>query len=144
MFSTDPRTNARIVALQQLFTEDFSTQNDIPSEIKSFKADYDLNKTTELVAGVHKYRDLLDELIKKYATQRPLADMNLVDLNALRIAIVEAFILEQAPVKVCIDEAVELAKAFGGPTSHKLVNGVLGAIFEHEQEYIKQQITADE
>jgi N utilization substance protein B len=56
--------------------------------------------------------------------------MKLVDLQILRMAIYEGFISKITPPKVAIDEAIEIAKEFGGETSSKFVNGVLGAIYE--------------
>jgi N utilization substance protein B len=56
--------------------------------------------------------------------------MKLVDLQILRIAIFEGFVGKKTPPKVAIDEAIEIAKDFGGDTSGKFVNGVLGAIYE--------------
>ena len=61
--------------------------------------------------------------------------MKLVDLQILRMAILEGFIDKITPPKVAIDEAIEIAKDFGGETSGKFVNGVLGAIYEEEKKH---------
>ena len=72
----------------------------------------------------------IDAIISKYAPQWPISQMKLVDLQILRIAIFEGFLGEITPPKVAIDEAIEVAKDFGGEISSKFVNGVLGAIYE--------------
>ena len=72
----------------------------------------------------------IDETIKKYAPQWSIDQMKLVDLQILRIAIYEGFLAKITPPKVAIDEAIEIAKEFGGESSGKFVNGVLGAIYE--------------
>lgn len=84
----------------------------------------------ELVKGVIKNLSEIDGYIKKYAPQWPLEQITLVDRNIIRLGVLELIFLKQAPPKVAINEAIEVAKTFGGRTSGKFVNGVLGAIYE--------------
>ncbi len=135
--ASDPRHLARIIALQRLFANYFNQQNavveELPlnelaelDEIEEFNQDL-LNSITE---GVPTKQAEIDDLITKYAPQWPISQMKLVDLQILRMAIFEGFIGKVTPPKVAIDEAIEIAKDFGGETSGKFVNGVLGAIYE--------------
>ena len=69
-------------------------------------------------------------MIQDNAPQWPISQIKKVDLQILRIALLEGFLLDLTPRKVAIDEAIELAKEFGGQSSDKFINGVLGAIYE--------------
>jgi N utilization substance protein B len=85
----------------------------------------------ELVSGVCKQRDRLDALIQQYAPAWPVSQIAIIDRNILRIALLELTTLagganSQTPPKVAINEAVDLAKAFGSDSSSRFVNGVLG------------------
>lgn len=135
--STDPRHLARILALQTLFSKDFikeGTQAQIHDvedlaeigEIGNYKKDLYDTIVDELPDKIEE----VDALITKYAPQWPLDQIKRVDLQILRIALFEGFIAEITPPKVAIDEAIELAKDFGGEASDKFINGVLGAIYE--------------
>jgi N utilization substance protein B len=84
-----------------------------------------------LVKGVIEHAQEIDEIITKSAPERPLNQINIVDRNILRMGLYEV-LLEKAddvPVKVAINEAVELAKNYGGDKSYSFVNGVLGTVF---------------
>lgn len=81
-----------------------------------------------LVWGVLEHRSHLDRIIQKHAPEWPVEQMALIDRNILRIAIFEMVIDRKTPVKVAINEAVELAKLFGSESSRRFVNGVLGAV----------------
>ncbi len=84
-----------------------------------------------LVVGVVKYKARLDELIVKYAPDWPVEQLAIVDRNVLRLALFEIGSRESdAPVKVVINEAVELAKLFGSDSSPRFVNGVLGSALD--------------
>lgn len=138
---SDERHTARILALQKLFEDYFYT---ILNLDKSKKEDlsldtlshidsiikYDKELTLRLIDGVLNNQPKLDEIITKFAPEWPLEQINMVDLQILRIAIYEGFLAKTTPVKVAIDEAIELAKEFGGYTSSKFVNGVLGAFLK--------------
>ncbi len=85
----------------------------------------------DLINGVLENREKIDEIIIKTAPEWPLEQINLIDRNVLRIGIYELLLgkREEVPPKVAINEAIELAKSFGGETSGKFVNGVLGTIY---------------
>jgi N utilization substance protein B len=144
--STDPRHQARILALQELFSRYFNIE-DIPLEEIPVKEllglnemkEYDTKLYEKLLQGVIENKEEIDTLITKYAPQWPINQMKSVDLQILRIAIYEGFIEKITPPKVSIDEAIEVAKDFGGEISSKFVNGVLGAIYEETKEENKNE-----
>jgi N utilization substance protein B len=144
--STDPRHQARVLALQELFSRYFNIE-DIPLEEISIKElldlnemkDYDTELYEKILNGVIKNKEEIDTLITKYAPQWPIDQMKSVDLQILRIAIYEGFIEKITPPKVSIDEAIEVAKDFGGEISSKFVNGVLGAIYEEAKKENKDE-----
>jgi N utilization substance protein B len=104
-------------------------------EIKSYNEELYNN----IVSGVRENSDDIDNIIKTFAPQWPISQMKLVDLQILRMAIYEGFISKITPPKVAIDEAIELAKEFGGETSSKFVNGVLGAIYETRKDEYEEK-----
>lgn len=84
----------------------------------------------ELADGVIQHQQVIDELIQKYAPQWPLDQITIVDRNILRLGTYELQFSETIPAKVAINEAIELAKTFGGQSSGRFVNGVLGAMYK--------------
>lgn len=82
-----------------------------------------------LTSGVHERMAELDALIVETAPEWPIAQITIIDRNILRIGILELMFLKQVPPKVAINEAVELGKVFGGDSSGKFVNGVLGTLY---------------
>ncbi|MFC2012816.1 transcription antitermination factor NusB [Chloroflexota bacterium] len=82
----------------------------------------------ELITGVIRTREELDGNIQKFAPAWPVNQIPIVDRNILRIAIFEILLDNKVPVKVAINEAVELAKIYGSDSSPKFINGVLGSI----------------
>ena len=135
---TDPRHLSRILVLQELFRKDFGKVNSFITEDVSVDDLVQMNEISEynkdlyqnILDGVPQEIEQIDETIKKYAPQWSIDQMKLVDLQILRIAIYEGFLAKITPPKVAIDEAIEIAKEFGGESSGKFVNGVLGAIYE--------------
>lgn len=130
------RRKARIAALQALFESDSSGHNPVDAlswiceeQILSEPA---LLYTQELINGVIKNREQLDSLIRDHAPTWPVENLSAVDRNILRVAIYEILIENRVPIKAAINEAVELAKTFGGYNSSKFVNGVLGSISQAE------------
>ncbi|MCH7758743.1 transcription antitermination factor NusB [Patescibacteria group bacterium] len=83
-----------------------------------------------LIKGVMDNLKKIDAYIKKYAPQWPVEQITLIDRNILRIGIFELIFFTETPPKVAINESIEIAKTFGGITSSKFINGVLGAIYE--------------
>jgi N utilization substance protein B len=143
--STDPRHLSRELALQTLFSKDFNRTREgvIDFDISDLSTldeieSYNTELYDDIVNGVREKSGEIDEMIEKFAPQWPISQMKLVDLQILRMAIYEGFISKITPPKVAIDEAIEIAKEFGGDTSSKFVNGVLGAIYETKKsEYEK-------
>ncbi len=82
----------------------------------------------DLVRGVIHNREDIDQKIRRFAPAWPVEQIPAVDRNILRLAIFELLFDKKVPVKVAINEAVELAKKFGGDNSPKFVNGVLGSV----------------
>lgn len=127
---------SRTIALQSLFEWDFNGQQDQLAEIvknhtKEFAgAADDAGFILELANGVAQNLSAIDEVITKHAPEWPMEQIPPVDRNVLRLGIFELMILKQVPPKVAINEAVELGKTFGGESSGKFVNGVLGTIYK--------------
>jgi len=139
--ANDPRHLSRELALQSLFSKDFiSDKNSVidfdVSELSVLDEidAYNQELYTNLVDGVREKQQEIDEIIVKYAPQWPISQMKLVDLQILRLSIYEGFLSKITPPKVAIDEAIELAKEFGGESSSKFVNGVLGAVYEQNKD----------
>lgn len=136
---------ARSIVLQSLYELDF---NSARGRVKQEK-DLDINKIVErnkqefglgieenefinnLAHGVLEHQLQIDDIITKSAPEWPLNQITIVDRNVLRIGIYELLFgdKEQVPPKVAINEAIELAKGYGGDSSGRFVNGVLGTIF---------------
>jgi N utilization substance protein B len=125
----------RTLALQSLFEWDFyQGQRDIQGVLQNhldvFAPKFDDQEFTKtLVAGVMSQIDALNTLVRQYAPDWPLEQITNVDRNVLRIGIYELKFDKDIPPKVAINEAIELAKTFGGDSSGKFVNGVLGSIY---------------
>ncbi|KKP65556.1 MAG: N utilization substance protein B-like protein [candidate division WS6 bacterium GW2011_GWE1_34_7] len=135
--ATDPRHLSRELALQSLFSKDFNNDriNTIDFNVEELSVIDEIEAYNEelyntLVTGVREKKGDIDLMISSFAPQWPISQMKLVDIQILRIAILEGFLEKITPPKVAIDEAIELAKEFGGDSSSKFVNGVLGAIYE--------------
>ncbi|MBI4117842.1 MAG: transcription antitermination factor NusB [Parcubacteria group bacterium] len=127
---------ARTIAMQTLYEWDFKGRDNeklkeyLKKNIAEFAPDFDDQGFTErLVDHVVAHLDDIDTKIQEYAPDWPLEQITVTDRNILRIGIFELFLSEEIPAKVAINEAIELAKTFGGPSSSKFVNGVLGAMY---------------
>jgi N utilization substance protein B len=96
---------------------------------------------SQLVTGVISYLSEIDKLIARYAPEWPLDQMAVIDRNILRIAIYEFLVLGETPVKVAINEAVELAKLYASDSAPRFINGVLGSLAD-QTPIIKQEILA--
>ena len=126
------RRRARILALQALY-EVNSSGHDVEAVLSGVMERQKLTEETksfvcDLVNGVIKHRESIDLHIKRFAPIWPLNQISVVDRNILRLAIFEILIDNKVPLKVAINEAVELAKVFGSDSSARFVNGVLGAV----------------
>lgn len=96
---------------------------------------------SQLVTGVISYLSEIDKLIARYAPEWPLDQMAVIDRNILRIAIYEFLVSGETPVKVAINEAVELAKLYASDSAPRFINGVLGSLAD-QTPIIKQEILA--
>lgn len=128
---------ARTVAMQSLYERDFhgNREKDIEHIVERDLEEFapgldDKGFAKELVTGVIAHQPEIDALITKYAPAWPLPQITIVDRNILRIGVFELKFSENVPSKVAINEAIEIAKTFGGESSGRFVNGVLGAIFK--------------
>jgi N utilization substance protein B len=126
------RHKAREVALQVLYEID-SVSHDPEESLNNILSRTDISEevakfSRELVIGVLKNREQLDQNIRDFAPAWPLEQISLVDRNILRLAIFEILHDNKIPVKVAINEAVELAKTYGSDNSSRFVNGVLGSV----------------
>lgn len=130
----------RIVALQTLYEFEFRRQSEdsnldldevLNRNIERYKESIDDKEfVSELVEGVLKHQDDLDAKLQPMAPGWPLDQIARIDRNVLRIGLYELLHkAESVPPKVVINEAVELAKAFGSDNSSKFINGVLGTAF---------------
>ena len=126
------RRKARITALQALYEIDCAQHEamDVLAHLATEKAlsPVAMSFSEKLVQGVLQNKSRLDEIITHFAPTFPVEQMPLIDRNILRLAIFEILFNNNTPIKVAIDEAVELAKGFGSDSSPRLVNGVLGSI----------------
>ena len=146
MPSNKTKHNSRIILIQRLFEQDFFTpeidKESInyfsESSLKEFSNIDDIDKTfvSIIMEGIKNNKKKVDELILKLAPEWPITNIAKIDLEILRIAILEGFILKITPEKVAINEAIELAKEFSNDQTRKFVSGVLGNLFSNKEKYI--------
>lgn len=141
---------SRSIVLQSLFEWDFSGKTEDASELKAVidrdiaefaPGHTDIAFIYQLVETVQRKQAIIDDIIVKAAPEWPLDKISNVDRNVLRMGLAELLFgdREQVPPKVAINEAIELAKSFGGENSGKFVNGVLGAVYKEIGEPGKDQ-----
>jgi N utilization substance protein B len=128
----DPRTRARWLAVQALYEWDTSG-HDALEALGHRLADRPAKKSAEsfareLVSGVGERLPEIDAVMRRAAPQWPPEQMAVVDRNIIRVAIYEVLFDNKTPVRAALNEAVELAKTFGGESSPRFVNGVLGGV----------------
>jgi len=133
-----PRTRARSLALQVLYEVDIAKHP--PADIYKLRLEEmplsdDLSDfARQIIFGVIPLTNTLDEYIAKYAPEWPLDQIAAIDRNILRMALWEFAVYHDTPIKVAINEAVELAKQYGSDSAPRFINGVLGALAEHQHE----------
>lgn len=140
------RRLAREFALQALYEIDlvghppatvlherFGVGEEVTARVQSY--------AKQLVNGILAVVPQLDDYIQSHAPEWPLEQVAVIDRNVLRMALFE-FTVGHVPVKVAINEAVELAKEYGSDSSPRFVNGVLGALVPHQQEVIRTLVEA--
>jgi N utilization substance protein B len=133
----------RIVALQTLYEEDFRHEVEDPNLDLDEVLERNIGRydetiedkgfITELVHGVHSRQTELDDIIRPVAPEWPIEQIARMDRVILRIGVYEQLFEDGVPPKDVINEAVELAKAFGGDNSSKFINGVLGTILRNQE-----------
>ena len=133
-----PRTRARSLALQVLYEVDVA--NHPPADIYKLRLEDtplsdDLSEfARQIIFGVLPLTNTLDHIIAEYAPEWPLEQIAAIDRNILRMALWEFAVYHETPVKVAINEAVELAKQFGSDSAPRFINGVLGALADHQHQ----------
>ena len=130
---------SRSIVLQTLFEWDFAVSSDLSEpevmlerNIEEFGPGLDDSHfMSELFLGITKKKVIIDEIIEKAAPDWPIDKISIVDRNILRLGLYELLFgdREQVPPKVAINEAIELAKSFGGENSSRFINGVLGGVY---------------
>jgi N utilization substance protein B len=133
----------RIVALQTLYEEDFRREcgdkafkltSVLARNIARYQETIDDKEFIErLVSGVASRQKAIDDIIRPVAPEWPIEQIARIDRVVLRIGVFELIFAGDVPPKVAINEAVELAKAFGGDNSSKFINGVLGTVLRNKE-----------
>jgi N utilization substance protein B len=133
------RTKARAIALQALYEYDLTGHPLGVILVNRFLEDEQEAKsvkfTEEIVFGVYPIIIKLDEIIAHYAPEWPLDQVASIDRNIIRIALWEFGVKKCTPIKVAINEAVELGKLYGSDSTPRFVNGVLGSLVSKYDEY---------
>lgn len=125
------------MAMQSLYEWDFNGKDvqELPAIVDHIKAEFapdfddDGYVKRQIEAIVERIKEL-DEILEHFAPEWPIAEMTTIDRNVLRLGVYELKFDEKIPSKVAINEAIELGKTFGGETSGKFINGVLGAVYK--------------
>jgi N utilization substance protein B len=133
-----PRTRARGVALQALYEIDVAGHPPaqvLEERLEETALDPALSEfTRQIVTGVWPMVEILDTFIAQNAPEWPLNQVAIVDRNILRISLWEFAVYGKTPIKVAINEAVELAKVYGSDSTPRFVNGVLGSLASRKNE----------
>ena len=139
------RHNSRIITIQKLFELDFADsvnettkgKKELFSETNLLEIsnihDFDKVFIQRLFKGVTDNKRKIDLLIEKLAPEWPLNNISKIDLQILRLAIAEGFILRITPPKIAIDEAIELSKEFSNDQTRKFISGVLGNLYTNQK-----------
>ncbi len=137
---------SRSIAMQSLYEWDFRGQDSsklgeiIAQSAKEFGPGMeDDGFVRQLIDGIISHLSKIDQVIVKAAPEWPIEQITMVDRNVLRLGIFELLFgdYKEVPPKVAINEAIELAKTFGGESSGKFINGVLGTIYREIGEPLK-------
>ncbi|OGD61069.1 transcription antitermination factor NusB [Candidatus Berkelbacteria bacterium RIFCSPLOWO2_01_FULL_50_28] len=138
---------SRTVAMQSLYEWDFHQEKPI-LEISErvmgpVEKDIDVEYLNRVVEGTMKNLKLIDSLIEQAAPEWPLEQISVIDKSILRLASYELLKDKDIPPKVAINEAVEIAKTFGGENSSKFINGVLGTLYRQSDRYVEETEEAE-
>lgn len=133
---------SRTIAMQSLYEWDFHPGSDAMEithrVMKPVEKDVDIEYLDRVVKGAVKSVDEIDQLITKAAPEWPLEQISVIDKSILRLAGYELLKDKDIPPKVAINEAVEIAKTFGGENSSKFINGVLGTLYRQSDRYTEE------
>ena len=128
---------SRMIAMQTLyelsFRKDAEKEEILERNVAEYSDKCEENFVKSLVDGVLGKEEDINKIVEKSAPEWPIKQISLIDLSILRIAIYELIFKKEVPPKVAINEAIELAKQFGGENSSKFINGVLGTVFDNYQ-----------
>lgn len=127
------RKTAREVAMKLAFARLFGGEDTYDailekSGIAEVPTEDDMEYSTKVLSGIEEHRDEIDGIIGELSIDWSVDRMSRVDLSILRVAIYEMQYMEKIPTSVSINEAVELAKRFGGDRSSAYINGILGTL----------------
>ena len=129
---------SRSIAMQSLYEWDFKgkefnqLKKIVDNNIKEFGSGIEECKFIwQIIDGVNENLSKIDKIIEKSAPEWPIDQITIIDRNVLRIGLYELIFgnRKEVPPKVAINEAIELAKTFGGESSGKFINGVLGTVY---------------
>lgn len=132
------RRRARRVTLETLYECDIA--NHQPDEVLEQRLEANpmeragADFAALLVHGALEHQPEMDRLIARFAPEWPLDQMAVIDRNILRIAMYEFLVTDETPIKVAINEAVELAKVYGSDSAPRFINGVLGTLADHRDD----------
>jgi N utilization substance protein B len=136
-----PRTRARSIALQALYEIDIAGHPPdlvIAERLAETPLEDNLGDfVRKIVLGIQPIINELDEIIAKHAPEWPLDQVATIDRNIMRIALWEIAVSNQTPLKVAINEAVELGKIYGSDSTPRFVNGVLGSLALHYNDIVQ-------
>ena len=142
------RRRARRLALEVLYEFDLAEHPALPTLARRL-AEQQMETTgaefaRAIINGIVSYQDKMDRIISRYAPEWPLDQMAIIDRNILRIAIYEFLVDGETPIKVAINEAVELAKTYGSDSAPRFVNGVLGTLADEAELLKSEMLKAEE
>jgi len=146
MSSNNIKHNSRVILIQRMFEQDFFNPETDRVNLNQFSEaslkefsdikEVDNKFISEVLKGTNNHKKKVDDLILKLAPEWPLDNIAKIDLQILRIAILEGFILNITPEKVAINEAIELAKEFSNDQTRKFISGVLGNLYTNKEKYL--------
>jgi len=141
---------ARTAAMQILFEWDFNNRSQKLNEVIGYNTqEFGAGLETggdfieKLVRGVVKNMAEIDKIIIKYAPEWPIEKITIIDRSVLRLGIYELMFAKEVPPKVAINEAIEVAKTYGGESSGRFVNGVLGSVYRNTRREEEGVITPE-
>ncbi|MGA9532439.1 MAG: transcription antitermination factor NusB [Anaerolineales bacterium] len=147
MTSKQERRKVRVLALKSLYEIDSVGHRPEMVIARHIEENEELGTDSveflrQLVLGTNSLSERLDQLIAETAPEWPVDQLAVIDRNILRVALWEFAVSNETPLKVAINEAVEIAKEFGSDSSSRFINGVLGTLADREND-IRQKLQAE-